>query len=415
MADPSVRWLAAARALSLIAAPLSLYFLVTRQPLSERGFYLIAINAVAFAQLFETGMGTLVVQFAARVRPSERGVLRAVADAWFRRAAIVVGALGLTLGTWVIWRGAMPGQLSATGPWLIVLACTAAYVALVPLVCLREGLGGSEAVQRMRAIQATAIAVVVIVGLMRARGIDAAAAAAVTQLAVAGIFVWRGRRAIPGADSGGGRLVQQYHSEQARSAKVWIALWIAPQVLTPATMLMHGATEAGEIGLHVALALAPPVLATAWMHARYPRLGALVASGAIRTFDETAKKAFGQALAVFAAAAAAVVALAAFAPSVFPFLAGRVLSWSLVAVLLVGSLALVSFQAMLAWFRAFGDEKFAPQVVAACTAMAMGGIGGAALGGSMGAAGGYGVTAIAVTTIVGIGFARLRAQRLEHP
>ena len=53
VADPSVRWLALARVLSLLAAPLTLYLLVTRQPVSARGFYLIAINIVTLAQLFE--------------------------------------------------------------------------------------------------------------------------------------------------------------------------------------------------------------------------------------------------------------------------------------------------------------------------------------------------------------------------
>ena len=104
--DPSVRWLVGARVISLLAAPLSLYFLVTRQPLSARGFSLIAINIVALGQLFETGMGTLVVQFATRVRPFERGILRGAAEQWFTRAALVGFAIAGTIGTFVFARGA---------------------------------------------------------------------------------------------------------------------------------------------------------------------------------------------------------------------------------------------------------------------------------------------------------------------
>lgn len=80
--------------------------------------------------------------------------------------------------------------------------------------------------------------------------------------------------------------------------------------------------------------------------------------------------------------------------------------------LLVGNLVIVVFQAMLAWFRAFADERFCTQVVIACGAMAIGGAGGAALGGAMGAAAGYAAVGVIVVSILGAGFARLRVQRL---
>jgi hypothetical protein len=412
LGDPSVRWLAGARVVSLLAAPLSLYLLVTRQPLSARGFYLIAINMVAFAQVFETGMGTMVVQFAARVRPSERGILRGAAEAWFMRAAIVALAVGATLGTWVLVRGASTAGVDFLYPWLVVLVFTAAYIRLVPLICLREGGGEVEAVQRMRAAQALLIAAATVLGLMAGTGIRAAAGAAVAQLFAAAFYLYRARGRLPEADPGVGRVADQYRNEQGRSARVWLALWLAPQVLTPATMLLRGAPEAGDLGLHVALALAPPVLSVAWMHARYPRLGALVAAGALRTFDDTARHAFVQASWVFVSSSSVLLALAGAAPYVFPFLAGRVLSMPLLALLLAGMFVFVVFQAMLAWFRAFADEKFAPQVVIACAAMAVGGAGGAAIGGTMGAAAGFSGVGLVVTTILWLGFLRLRAQRL---
>jgi hypothetical protein len=412
VADPSVRWLAGARVISLLAAPLSLYLLVTRQPLSARGFYLIAINVVALGQVFETGMGTLVVQFATRVRPSERGTLRGAAERWFTRAAIVSFAIGGTVGTYVLAIGATSASVNFLVPWAVVLACTAIYIRLVPLICLREGGGAVEGVQRMRAAQAAMIAAGTLFGLWTGRGISAAAWAAVAQLTAAGAFLFSERRHLPDADAPTGRLAAQYRTEQVRSGRVWIALWIAPQLLTPAVMFLRGAPEAGEIGLHVALALAPPVLSVAWMHARYPRLGKLVASGALRTFDETARHAFAQAMWVFAGSSALLLGLAFAAPRLFPFLAGRVLSPLMLAVLLAGSLVLVVFQAMLAWFRAFADEKFAPQVVIACTAMATGGACGAALGGGMGAAIGFAGVGVVVAAILALGFARLRTQKL---
>jgi len=50
--------------------------------------------------------------------------------------------------------------------------------------------------------------------------------------------------------------------EQSRSARVWLALWLAPQVLTPATMLLRGASEAGDWAC-MSRSPPPPVLSVA--------------------------------------------------------------------------------------------------------------------------------------------------------
>jgi len=412
--DPSVRWLAVARLIPMMAAPLSLYLLLTRQSVSLRGFYLIAINVVMLAQLFETGMGTLVVQFAARARPVDRGIVRGAAEAWFARMAIVVFAIGATVGTAVLAAGASSMGIPFLLPWAIVLLCTAAYVWFVPAVCLLEGSGRVQAVQRVRAVQAVLVAAATLVGLWQGHGMRAAAAAAVAQLLPVVAYVWIARRELPVGDAPVGRLAVAYRREQWRSATVWLAMWAAPQLLTPAAMVFRGAATAGDIGVHVALAFAPAILSVAWLHARYPRFGALVASGAVRTFDDTVRDALRQAMAVFGAGSAGLIAIALAAPWILPFLGGRVLSASLLALLLAGNLMIVLFQAMLAWARAFGDERLAAPVTVACLAMAVGGAGGAALGGASGAAAGYAGIGAIVSAILVTGFLRLRAQRLAE-
>ncbi|MCC7194301.1 MAG: hypothetical protein IT356_01965 [Gemmatimonadaceae bacterium] len=413
LADRSVRWLAAARVVALAAAPVSLYLLVTRQPLSARGFYLIAINLVALAQLFETGVGTLVVQCAARAGPADLGYVRGAADEWFTRAAFFFLAIAGVVGSYVLATGASSATVAFLLPWGAVVALTTVYIRLVPLICLREGAGGVEAVQRMRAVQAAAVAAATMLGLRFGSGIAAAAWASVAQLGVAALFVvaWRAELPSPTASAGSAR-AESYRREQGRSAQVWLALWLAPQVLTPATMYLHGASAAGDVGLHVALALAPPVLSVAWMHARYPRLGALVASGNLHRFDHTARHSLVQALWVFGASSIALLVLAIVGPHLLPFLAGRVLSAPMLITLLAGTLMLVVMQAMLAWFRAFGDERLARPVVVACAAMGAGAISGSAIGGALGASLGFSSVGVVVTAILGAGFFRLRAQRL---
>jgi len=216
-------------------------------------------------------------------------------------------------------------------------------------------------------------------------------------------------------DEAAGGIAARYRAEQGRSARVWFALWGAPQVLTPAVLWLHGAVAAGDLGLQMALALAPPVLGIAWLHARYPRLGALVAAGRLREFDETARHAFTQALGVFLAATAALYALVLALPRAFPALPPRLVSPGVLAGLLVGSLALVALQAMLAWVRAFADERLGDPVAVACLGMAGGGIFGGAVGGVRGAALGYALVAALVTGIVYAGFRRMRSTRLGPP
>lgn len=409
-ADSSVRWLAAARIIPLAVAPISLWLLVTRQPLSSRGFYLIAINAAALAQLFETGMGTLVVQLTARARPFEIPAVRGAAERWFARAAVACAAIGAVVGVIIFANAARLSDLDFAAPWTVVVLCTATYVRLVPLVCMHEGVGDVDAVQRMRAVQAGAIACATLLGLWLGRGITAAAAAALVQLAVLMVYLWHSRP-LPSA-SAGGVIGDQFREEQGKSARVWLALWAAPQLLTPLTMIARGASEAGQIGVHVALAFAPALLAIAWLHARYPRLGSLVASGQLRAFDHTARHALVQAMSVYALASLGVLALPFLLPMIPLAVPSRLLSPAMLALILTGNLATVLFQAMLAWFRAFGDEHFAMPVVIACVAMVIGAAGGAAFGGGLGAATGYAVMGVGGSAILAAGFLRRRSHQL---
>jgi hypothetical protein len=410
--DPSVRALAIARGISLAAAPILLWLLVTRIPLSSRGAYLIAVNFAALVTLFETGIGTIVVQFAVHARPSEVGEIRAVAGRWFGRASAVVALIALVPGTWMMWTRAPEAFVGAVIPWLILVAATVAGIRLAPLVCLHEGRGNAEDVQRMRAWQAAAVALALGVGLLRRRPMEAAMVAAVALAMTAAFFLQRAHPPLAAAGAPSERLARRYREEQGRSARVWIALWAAPQLLTPMVLALAGSRPAGEIGVHVAIALAPSVLSIAWLHARYPRMGALVASGALQTFDETARNAFKQVALVYAGASAAVLALPFLIEWLVPEIPANLLGEPMLACLLLGTFALVLFQGMLGWLRAFGDERFSFPVVVSCAAMVGGSAGGAAIGGAMGAAIGYAALAVLVTAILAAGFLRLRAQRL---
>ena len=54
--DAGVRATAVSRLIALAGAPITLYLAATRLPPNEQGWYFVAINIVAFAQLCELGL-----------------------------------------------------------------------------------------------------------------------------------------------------------------------------------------------------------------------------------------------------------------------------------------------------------------------------------------------------------------------
>ena len=94
--DAGVRATAASRIIALAGAPLTLYLAATRLPPNDQGWYFVAINIVAFAQVCELGLGTIIVQFAShewpRLRWGRGGGLEGDPSARDSVAALLVAA-----------------------------------------------------------------------------------------------------------------------------------------------------------------------------------------------------------------------------------------------------------------------------------------------------------------------------------
>ncbi len=104
------------------------------------------------------------------------------------------------------------------------------------------------------------------------------------------------------------------------------------------------------------------------MHGRYPSYGALVAEGRTREFDQLARRASAEAVAVFLAGAVALTGVVMLLPRVLPAFAVRVLPLTSLAALFGGALASLLLQAMAGWLRAFRDEEIATPIVAGAVA-----------------------------------------------
>ena len=436
--DAGVRATAASRIIALAGAPVTLYLAATRLPPDEQGWYFVAINIVAFAQFCELGLGTIIVQFAShewpRLRWSDHGGLEGDSSAresatallftatrWFASAAFVL-LLVAGIGGVLIFGGALGGsRLVFAVSWCGFVVLTALYLVAIPFICVSEGCGDLLAVQRMRAWQAAAILIALWTGIVLSGPLTAACLAAAVQLVVAVAWLVGRHRGLLRAPrrppallpDGAKQIVNRYRAEQVRSAQLWIALWVTPQLLAPVLLRMRGGDEAGRLGVTLAVATAPLTLAIAWLHGRYPSFGAMVAEGKTRDFDALARRAAVEAASVFVATCAVLTGAVLLLPLLLPSFAMRFLPPVSLLALMAGNFGGLLLQAMAGWLRAFRDEGIATPIVGGALAV----VASSAVAGTLGGAQLMSVvfagsSLIVAVPLAGVHFLRVRRERL---
>jgi hypothetical protein len=435
-AEPAVGAVFAARLFPLLAAPATMWLVATRRPAAEQGFYVILQNVQALALLAEIGLGALVVQFVAHESPglvwSDDGALSGEANAmariaelvpaalrWYRRAALVL-LLAAPLGWMLFSAEARRTGVAVVGPWVTVVVATAAYLIVIPLVCLAEGAGRLLTVQRVRSVQALASVAALWLGILVRSALWGMTFFALAWLAVPLAWLVLSHRGLlrqtigwlrrsPTAAGEASALTLEYAQVQRRTAASSIALWAAPQSLAPALLVLQGAVSAGRAGFSLALATAPATLGTAWLFARYPRLGAHVASGDLGARDALARRAMAQALTACALLGAAVTVAIAALGVVAPALALRALPAGATGALAATSLGWVAVQGWSAWLRAERREPLTAATVTGAVMVVVVTIVSAAVGDAETTAGVYSLAVLALATpLVAAAFARAR-------
>ncbi len=404
---------------------------------ADQGLYFVLLGVVTLAQFMEMGPGTILVQFASheagRLQWSAGGQLTGGVNArtaisvilhtalrWHARLALALVALAGVGGAFLY--SPRHEALGFLVLWCSTIVLVAAYVLVVPFLAICEGTGAQIPLQNMRAVQAGATLVALWAGLVQGSALFACWLAAFVQIGIAGGWLVLTRRGLlrapttlPSNLAGDqdSSLAVKLDVEQRRSAQLWFALQFASQLITPALLLAQGGDQAGRFGLTLALTMAPAWLSGAWLHARLPSFGSLVATQRLHEFDRAAAQALGQTLLVFGAAAVAVLLLPVALLRWVPVLGVRVLPLPATGAMLSGALAVLLLQAMSAWARSFRDEAMRTPVVVACGCMALAGIGGGVIGGATGAAVGYGAAGMIALVPVLLVFSKHRIARLR--
>jgi hypothetical protein len=438
LTDAAVRATAISRLIALAGAPITLYLAATRLPPNEQGWYFVAINIVTFAQVCELGLGTIIVQFAShewpRLRwgrggglegdPSARDSIAALlvtATRWFGGAALALFAIA-GIGGALVFGGSLGGSRFAfVILWLGFVSVTALYLLAIPFICVSEGCGDLLAVQRMRAWQATTILLALWTGITTSGPLAAAWLAATAQFLVAAVWLFtrhrgllRAPRKLPALLLDGVKgLAKRYRVEQARSAQLWIALWVAPQLLAPVLLRMRGGDEAGKLGITLAVATGPLTLALAWLHGRYPSFGAMIAEGRTREFDVLARRATVEAASVFAAMCVVITGLVMLLPYIAPAFGMRFLPPLSLLALMAGNFAALLIQAMAGWLRAFRDEGISASIVGGAAAVAISSAVAGTLGGAQLMSAVFAASSLLIAVpLAAAHFLRVRRQRL---
>lgn len=358
----------ATRLLSVLAGPVTLYLVATRRSLTEQGFFFVLVNVQALASLVELGAGTIVVQFISHESPSLH---------WGRDGALegevgaVARALGVVREGWRWYGGlavlllfALPLGFRAFGAvaarsgvpfgvaWTIVIVTTAAYLPLVPLLCTLEGAHGLLRVQTMRLVQSITAIVALWIGLVFVGALEAVSMFALSWLLVPSVWLaWRHRALFAQALRARGS-EPSLAATQWRTGGTWLVLWAAPQLLPQLVLAARGASDAGRIGMSLAIATAPVTLAGAWLQSRYPEYAATLARSGRAALDALAGRAGARALAVCAFGGIAATTAAWLIHRFVPRLADRLLSPGLVAALCATGLGWIAVHALAAYLRA---------------------------------------------------------------
>ena len=163
------------------------------------------------------------------------------ATRWFGGAAIVLFVVAGIGGVLILGARMGGSWIGFALFWCGFVSLTALYLLAIPFICVSEGCGDLLAVQRMRAWQAAAILLALWTGIVASGPLAAAWLAAAAQFLVAAIWLFarhrgllRAPRTLPALLVDGVKgLANHYRVEQTRSAQLWIALWVAPQLLAP--------------------------------------------------------------------------------------------------------------------------------------------------------------------------------------
>ena len=260
----------------------------------EQGYYYTFSSLLALQILFELGLNQVVIQLVshevAHLEVRGNGSVGGDAQRVYRLAALVrllrrwyavmAVLFGLVIGAAGYAFLAHQGQVLPPRhwalAWLALVACTAVNLYFSPLLAVIEGTGNVGRVARLRLVQSVLGYTTMWLLLVGGVGLWVTVAApAVTALVSAAwlrerapMFRWlRGLAPRPGATFIWKRDVFPL---QWRIGLSWISGYLSFSAFTPIVFATHGAVDAGQLGMTMAVLNGALTLGVSWVNAKAP-------------------------------------------------------------------------------------------------------------------------------------------------
>jgi hypothetical protein len=277
---------------------------------AHQGYYYTFLSLALAQQFLEMGFGVVLTQFAshesALLRLDARGVptgsqvaaerlgsLVRLGLRWYTGVALMV-LIVVGVGGSILLASRPNEGVDWNVPWWLLCATQACAVLLIPVSSLLEGSGQVAANQRNlllgTVLGTLAGATAIIAGL----GLYSIVVLVVTRTVVAGYGLvhaaWPLLRLGWTQKAGGVSWPRQFWPQQWRIALSWTSGYFMFQSFAPIAFYVKGPEVAGQVGVLVQVFVAVNQLASAWLTAAQPQMGAFAALGDLRGLGELAAR-----------------------------------------------------------------------------------------------------------------------------
>lgn len=435
--DRSIGLVILSRAWTLLAGPLTLFFIGRFLSPAEQGFYYTFNSVVALNIFLELGLSTVLVQFAshemAHLTWTETGTLSG-ADAakrrlaamfresmrWYGIVALLACLTVLPAGLFFFSRNAVShAEIAWRGPWVLLSLMSALNLCLIPLFAVFEGSGKVSTIILVQVIQGIAGSLALWLALALKFALFAAPFYQGASVLVAAAAFWLlFRRCVADlarvdTDLSDFSWWTEVWPFQWKIAVSWLSGYFMFQLFNPVLFAYRGAVEAGRMGMSVTLVNAMQGACGSWVITKAAPFGTLVARKRYKELDRVFFRAILQSSAIFCVGASLVFAGLLYMKHIGHPFANRILDPSLVAVLICCAFMNHVLFAEAVYLRAHKQEPLLWVSVTAALAM---GLSTWLLGRSYGAQGmiaGYFIASVVISLGAGT-FVFLRKRRQWH-
>jgi hypothetical protein len=382
------------RAWSALVAPFNLLFITAFLSPVGQGFFYTFGSILALQVLFELGLTQLIIQFTSHERShlewSSQGTLtgdlRALSRLasllqasvkWYGSAAILVVLVVLPAGFWLFgMRAAETQGVMWRLPWVLFVLLSAITFALLPTLAVLEGCGLVAEIALMRFGQIATSSVLMWLVLWKGGALMALVAVKASEVVWTVGWILRRKRAVIRdlLTHDSSAFPVHWRGEvwplQWRTALTWVSSILITPLFNPLLFAFHGPSAAGRMGLSVSIIAAMNTVGLAWISARAPTFGVLIARKQYHALDELFFPAMLRSSGIVVLGALTVLGGALYLQRIGHPWSSRLLAPGQLAMLLLTSIILHLIYSEAVYLRAHKAEPFV--AVAVVTSVATG-------------------------------------------